>query len=116
MSNKVELQGTVVQIEEKSGETTKGTWKRQNIVIKTNAEYKNTIPVGFFNKDLDVKEGDNVTVTAFVGGREYEGRYFLDIDGDTLTVTGKAMTTKEVYTTQPEAVAVEEDDSDGLPF
>ena len=39
-----------------------------------------------------------------------------DIDGDTLTVTGKAMTTKEVYTTQPEAVAVEEDDSSDLPF
>lgn len=116
MSNKVELQGNVINITEKSGDSAKGTWRRQNIVIRTDNSVKNEIPVGFFNKDLDVKVGDNVTLTAFVGGREYQGKWYLDLDGDTLSVTGKSMTTKEVYTTQPEAVAVEEDDSDGLPF
>ena len=112
MSNKVELQGNVINITEKSGDSAKGTWRRQEIVIRTNSDFKNEIPVGFFNKNLDVKVGDNVTLTAFVGGRSYENRWFLDLDGDTLSVTGKSMTPSDVYQT----AVVEDDNSSDLPF
>tara|TARA_S200002703_G_scaffold31244_1_gene27232 strand:+ start:6326 stop:6673 length:348 start_codon:yes stop_codon:yes gene_type:complete len=90
MNNKVELTGTVINYSEKTGESAKGTWKRQNIVVRTPNEFKNEIPVGFFNKDLDVKLGDEVTLTAFVGGRKYEDRWYLDLDGDTLAVVSPA--------------------------
>ena len=112
MSNKVELKGNVINITEKSGDSAKGTWRRQNIVIRTDNSVKNEITVGFFNKDLDVKVGDNVTLTAFVGGREYQGKWYLDLDGDTLSVTGKAMTPSDVYQT----AVVEDDDLSKLPF
>ncbi len=113
MSNKVELKGNVINITEKSGDSAKGTWRRQNIVIRTDNSVKNEIPVGFFNKDLDVKVGDNVTLTAFVGGREYQGKWYLDLDGDTLSVTGKAMTPSDVYQTTP---VTADEDNDSLPF
>jgi|13_taG_2_1085334.scaffolds.fasta_scaffold04964_5 hypothetical protein len=101
MSNKVELAGTVINYSEKTGETTKGAWKRQNIVVRTSSEFKNEIPVGFFNKGLDVKVGDEVTLTAFVGGREYQGKWYLDLDGDTLSVISKTRVEEKT----PEPVA-----------
>lgn len=115
MNNKVELTGTVINYSEKTGESAKGAWKRQNIVVRTPNEFKNEIPVGFFNKDLDVKLGDEVTLTAFVGGREYQGKWYLDLDGDTLSVTSKTRVEEKAPepTTQPAGLG---EVNEQLPF
>lgn len=114
MSNKVELQGKVINITEQSGESTKGMWKSQTVVVRTSNDIKNEIPVKFFNKNLDVREGDEVKLYAFLGGREYKGKWYLDLDGDTLTVKGKSISSEEIYNT---VVAQQEsNDNDHLPF
>jgi len=109
---KTTIKGTVHTVETQTGTSEKGEWKRQTVVIKTSAEYKNLVPVGFFNKDIDVVSGDVVEANVYVGGREYKGRYYADIDGDTITVVEKVRVADNTPPPAPEPV--EEDQS--LPF
>lgn len=109
---KIKLTGKVVQVDEKSGTTTKGDWRRQTVVIETDAKYDNFYPVGFFNKNVECQKGDTVEATAYVNGREYQGKYYPDINGETLKVTSGAMVS------HPDAAvpSIPLNDNDDLPF
>lgn len=109
---KTTIKGTVHNVETKTGTTEKGEWKRTTVVVKTSAEYKNLVPIGFFNKDIDVVAGDKVEVTAFVGGREYQGRFYADIDGENITVEEKV----QVKDNTPPPAPVPVSDESSLPF
>ncbi len=61
-------------------------WKKQTVVIDTGAEYNPEIAVTAFGndklKDLDkLSVGDEVMIKCNVSSREYNGRYFHNIDG-----------------------------------
>lgn len=61
-------------------------WRKQVIVVDTGAEYNPEIAVQAFGedkiKDLDkLNVGDNVKILCNVSSREYNGRYFHNIDG-----------------------------------
>ena len=83
-------------------------WKKQVIVIDTGADYNPEIAITAFGddkiKDLDkLNVGDSVLIKCNVSSREYNGRYFHNIDGWFFTKNTK----------QEEPVAVQSDD---LPF
>ena len=83
-------------------------WKKQTIVINTGADYNPEIAVQAFGddkiKELDkLNVGDSVLIKCNVSSREYNGRYFHNIDGWFFTKNTK----------QEEPVAVQSDD---LPF
>jgi len=83
-------------------------WKKQVIVINTGADYNPEIAVQAFGddkiKDLDkLNVGDQVLIKCNVSSREYNGRYFHNIDGYWFTKN----------TIGQEPVAVQSDD---LPF
>ena len=83
-------------------------WKKQTVVIDTGAEYNPEIAVTAFGddklKDLDkLSVGDEVLIKCNVSSREYNGRYFHNIDGWWFTKN-----------TKEEAPVVAE--SDDLPF
>jgi len=85
-------------------------WKKQVIVIDTGAEYNPEIAVQAFGddkiKDLDkLNVGDSVLIKCNVSSREYNGKYFHNIDGYWFT--------KNTKTEEPESVVAESDD---LPF
>ena len=61
-------------------------WKKQTVVIDTGAEYNPEIAVTAFGddklKDLNkLSVGDEVMIKCNVSSREYNGRYFHNIDG-----------------------------------
>ena len=61
-------------------------WKKQTIVINTGADYNPEIAVQAFGddkiKELDkLNVGDSVLIKCNVSSREYNGRYFHNIDG-----------------------------------
>jgi len=61
-------------------------WRKQVIVIDTGADYNPEIAVQAFGddkiKDLDkLNVGDQVLIKCNVSSREYNGRYFHNIDG-----------------------------------
>ena len=108
----MDVKGTVVKIcKEESGiSKSEKVWRKQVIVIDTGAEYNPEIAVQAFGdekiKDLNkLSVGDEVMIKCNVSSREYNGRYFHNIDGYWF-----AKTTPE--TAMP-AAPVESDD---LPF
>jgi len=113
--SKVTIKGTVHSLDTKTGNSEKGDWKRTTLVVRTQSQYNNTVPVAFFNKDVPVNVGDSVEVTAYVAGREYKGNYYAQIDGAEVSSVGSQPQQQQ----QPQNVVhemVEEDESDSLPF
>ena len=83
-------------------------WKKQVIVIDTGADYNPEIAIQAFGddkiKDLNkLSVGDSVLIKCNVSSREYNGRYFHNIDGWFFTKN-----------TKEEGVVVPE--SEDLPF
>lgn len=68
--------------------------KKSTIVIDTGSKYDNLIPVDFINAGIDnltlinPKIGDSVKVTAYLGGRKWENKYFVGLKGASIEKTG----------------------------
>ena len=83
-------------------------WKKQSIVIDTGGEFNNEVAVSAFGdeklKQMDKLEvGMEVKILCNVYSREYNGRYFHNIDGYHFSIIGKEVVTSSV-------------ESDDLPF
>jgi len=84
----MDVKGTVKLICKAETGTSKAgkEWTKQIIVIDTGAEYNPEIAVQAFGdekiKDLNkLSVGDEVMIKCNVSSREYNGRYFHNIDG-----------------------------------
>ena len=79
-------------------------WSKQSILIEQNTEYNKEIVISAFGDKIEkiknLHEGDNLKVLCNIYSREYNGRYFHNIDG---------------YWFAKEGEAVEEDNND-IPF
>ena len=84
MSEAVKVKGQIIKIDEV--QTFASGFQKQIIVVKTPGEkYPQEIPIEFVNDKIDrlndLREGDLVSVSADLRGREYEGRWFLSLNG-----------------------------------
>ena len=83
----MEIKGTLVKkLQTESGTSKSGkSWKKQMCIIDTETDYKNQVAITFFGDKIslldNVNEGDNVIVGCNVYSREYNGRFFHNIDG-----------------------------------
>mgnify|MGYP003631504488 CR=1 FL=1 len=84
----MEVKGKLVKkLDIESGISKSGkTWKKQTVVIDTGGEFNNEVAVSAFGdeklKSLDKLEvGMDVKILCNVYSREYNGRYFHNIDG-----------------------------------
>jgi len=96
---KVQLKGTVVSVDIKKGTSKKGSeWKSKTIVLETGDKYKEYYPVEFggdnFDKADGIRNGDNVEIEGYLGGRKWEkdGKtsYFLSVRGFEVAIQGSA--------------------------
>jgi len=106
----MEVTGTVkLKLAVESGiSKTEKVWKKQTVVVNTGADYNPEIAITAFGddkiKDLDkLNVGDSVLIKCNVSSREYNGRYFHNIDGWFFTKNTKEETPAPV-------------ESDDLPF
>lgn len=117
MSNKVELNGVSVfkVIEEQVG---KNNTSKRTVVVKVDDEYSPHLPIVFIGKsyeDSSCKEGDSVNVVAYLGGREYNQKFYPDVKGYKLEVVGASQEqAKGISPNQEFDIPSEEDDD--LPF
>ena len=109
----MDVKGTVVKIAAAESGTSKAgkEWNKQVIVVDTGAEYNPEIAVQAFGDDKikqlsKLSVGDEVSILCNVSSREYNGKYFHNIDG--------YMFSKN--TRKANAEVVVEDESDDLPF
>jgi len=60
-------------------------WNKQSILIEQNAEFNKEVVISAFGDKIqkikNLQEGDNLKVLCNVYSREYNGRYFHNIDG-----------------------------------
>lgn len=97
--------------------------KRVLVVNDGHAEYPQTVPFTFTQGNIDklsnLNVGDEVEVTYELRGREWEGRYFADVNGWKVEVTSSsgapAQPAKPKATSKKEA-AFANDVEDDLPF
>lgn len=79
----MEFEGTVYKIlPPVSGTSSRGEWKKQEVVFELPQEFSRKICVTFFNKDNEVsqlREGATYTVSVNVESREYNGRWYTDV-------------------------------------
>lgn len=119
---KVEVKGTVYKVLEQSGTSQAGKdWTKKTVVVKTNSQYDNLVPFEFFNKEVEAVEGLSVTVTGYVGGSEWKGKFYPSIKGDQVSSLSPSspqpsgMQPSQEFTPPPVPQPTEEETSD-LPF
>ena len=119
----MELVGTVIDVlKEESGQSAKGTWRKQSYVIETQGQYPKKVCAQVWGDKIDsfgLKEGANVTASIEVESREFNGRWYTDVRIWKVTSNGGATAApKNIDIPLPsEPPLVESDDDDtGLPF
>ncbi|MFV0521684.1 MAG: DUF3127 domain-containing protein [Mangrovibacterium sp.] len=121
----MEIQGKVFQIlQEQGGTSASGNaWKKQEFVVETteNPQYPKKVCFTLFGDRMSslqgIKEGDEVKVSFDVESREYNGRWFHNVNAWRVEqVMGGGADTPPDFT-QADLPPVAGDDEDGdLPF
>ncbi len=107
----LQITGEVVEIlEEKSGESSNGPWRKQDFILETQGQYPRKVCItqwGDRIEEFDVQEGETLTAYIDIESREYKGRWYTDV---------KAWRVERNEQLQPEGGPQEpEDDPFGAP-
>ena len=85
-------------------------WKKQSILLEQNTEYNKEVVISYFgdnvNKLSSINIGDNLSCSINLSSREYNGKWYHNIDGWTCALAN-ANITQEM---------IEENNEDDLPF
>lgn len=101
-----------------TGQTASGKdWSKKDMVFETEGNYPKKICVTFFGEKegqlTNLNEGDLVDVTFSVESREYNGKYFSNINAISCDAVVSGDSGNKSFTANQAANAPEEDD---LPF
>ena len=79
----MEINGKIIQLlEEKSGESAKGPWRKQEYILETEGQYPKKICFMVWSDKIDelaIKTGENLVVSIDIESREYNGRWYTDV-------------------------------------
>lgn len=79
----MELEGKIIQINPlQTGEGKNGTWKKQDFIVETNAQYPKKICITAWGDKIDqfnLTENENVKVSIDIESREYNQRWYTDV-------------------------------------
>ena len=60
-------------------------WKKQSILIEQDVEYNKEVVITYFGDNIrkleSIKLGDNLSCNVNISSREYNGKYYHNIDG-----------------------------------
>lgn len=79
----MEIQGIVIQVmPEQTGAGKNGTWRKQDFVIETDAQYPKKVCFTVWGDKIDLDKmqvGKRLNVSFDVESREYNGRWYTDV-------------------------------------
>ncbi|MGD2069720.1 MAG: DUF3127 domain-containing protein [Gemmatimonadota bacterium] len=77
------ITGRVVQIlEEQSGTSKNGPWRKQDFILETEGQYPKQVCVTQWGDNIEqfgVQEGERLTAHIDLQSREYKGRWYTDV-------------------------------------
>ena len=103
----------VKKLDRETGTAKSGkSWEKQSILIEqSGTEYNKEVVVSFFGDKVksirDIEEGSEVSVSINLSSREYNGKYYHNIDGWFIAKMGEETVGNKFVTS---------DDNDNLPF
>ena len=76
----------IKKLERETGVSKSGkTWEKQSIIVEQNTDYNKEVVVTFFGDKIksirDIEVGMDVNVSINLSSREYNGKYYHNIDG-----------------------------------
>ena len=81
----MEILGTVKVIGAEETVGAAGTFKKRLVVVQTDEQYPQSIPVDFVQDKCSVLDkyaiGDKVKISVNVRGNEYNGKYYVSLNG-----------------------------------
>jgi len=81
----MELTGKIIKIGETETVGSAGTFKKRQIVIATDEQYSQSIPIDFVQDKCSILDSYNVDeqvkVSINIRGNEYQGKYYCSIQG-----------------------------------
>ena len=116
----------IIKLEPTKGTSSKGEWTKQDIVIETNDKFPKNICISFM-KDVEkiqaVQIGSNLTVHINIESREYNGKYYTNVNGWKFEVKSQPSEShKSANFVDPEPIENQHDlpplpeDNSDLPF
>ena len=96
-----------------TGETKNGAqWVKQNILLEQDNQYNKEVVISFFGDEKvkklqDVEIGEEMMVSCYVSSREYNGKWYHNIDGFTLSTS---------FANMKDAYKNDQDNNNDLPF
>jgi hypothetical protein len=79
----LKITGTVKSIlEEQSGESRNGPWRKQEFILETEGDYPKQICIVQWGDNIDkfaIREGERVTAYIDIQSREYNSRWYTDV-------------------------------------
>ena len=84
----------IKKLERETGVSKTGkTWEKQSILVEQNAEYNKEVAISFFGDKIkslrDIEEGSDVNVSVNLSSREFNGKYYHNIDGWSIAKLGQ---------------------------
>ena len=83
----MEIKGKLIKkLERETGVSKAGkTWEKQSILVEQNVDFNKEVAISFFGDKIksirDIEIGSDVSVSINLSSREYNGKYFHNIDG-----------------------------------
>lgn len=78
-----ELSGKVVQVlDEISGESSRGPWRKKSFVLELPGEYPKKVCIDMWGDridEFDVKQGEDLKAAIDIESREYNGKWFTNV-------------------------------------
>lgn len=94
----MEVEGLVHLIGDEQVVGSAGTFKKRTIVIATNEQYKQYVPIDFVQDKCSILDkysvGQEVKISVNVRGNEYQGKYYVSLNGWKIEGLGSAPTSQ----------------------
>ena len=116
----MEITGRIVEVlEEQSGESSKGGWRKQQYILETQGQYpKKVCFMAWGDKidDFQIKQNQEVEVSIDIESREYNGRWYTDVKAWKVAKTGGPAGDSAPPPEEPPPFAEEDEGLNDLPF
>lgn len=119
-----EVIGKVILIGNEEVVGSAGTFKKRLIVIETEEQYKQKVPIDFVQDKCAILDnyqvGNDVKVSVNIRGNEYNGKYYVSLNGWRIENSGEAPTKEQPISQHgrgfEKATIYKEEEHDDLHF